>query len=130
MKSLAFATVAAATILSIAAAQARTSREEQMMKLTPETRLEQRCNARAMGEVSREHKGFKPDEFVAYAFAETAIRGAQIKAPGGALRSGGNWYRVSYTCETSPDGMQVKSFTYRLGELVPRKDWDDHFLVP
>ncbi|CAN5520873.1 DUF930 domain-containing protein [soil metagenome] len=100
------------------------------MKLTPETRLEQRCNGRAMGTVSREHKGFHPDEFVAYAFAETAIRGARIKAPGGALRSGGQWYRLSYVCETSPDGLEVKSFSYQLGAIVPRKDWDEHFLVP
>jgi hypothetical protein len=122
--------VAVAAILGAPAGHARTSRSEQMLKLTPETRLEQRCNSRAMGAVSREHKGFKPDEFVAYAFAETAIRGSQIKAPGGALRSGGNWYKVSYTCETSPDGMEVRSFSYQLGELVPRKDWDEHFLVP
>lgn len=120
----------AVAILGASASHARTSRTEQMLKLTPETRLEQRCNSRAMGAVSRDHKGFKPDEFVAYAFAETAIRGSQIKAPGGALRSGGKWFKVSYTCETSPDGMEVKSFSYQLGELVPRKDWDEHFLVP
>jgi hypothetical protein len=114
----------------ISSAHAAKSRSDEMLKLTPETRLEQRCNGRAMGAVSREHKGFRPDEFVAYAFGETAIHGAQIRAPGGALRSGGKWYRVSYVCETSPDGLDVKSFSYQLGEIVPRKDWDEHFLVP
>lgn len=111
-------------------AQARRSRSEEMMMLTPETRLEQRCNARAMGEIGREHKGFKPDEFVAYAFGDTKIHGDQINAPGGAIRSRGQWYRVSYSCQTSPDGLEVKSFAYQLGDVVPRQDWDEHFLVP
>lgn len=101
-----------------------------MLKLSPETRIEQRCDARAMGSVGREHKGFRPDEFVAYAFAETVLRGDSIHAPGGAIRSGGKWYRLSYTCETSPDGLDIKSFAYLLGAEVPRKEWDEHFLVP
>jgi hypothetical protein len=101
-----------------------------MLKLSPETRVEQRCDARAMGSVGREHKGFKPDEFVAYAFAETDMRGTRIKAPGGAVRSGGKWFRLSYVCETSADGLEIKSFVYQLGAEVPRSEWDQHYLVP
>lgn len=128
MKCMVFAALLAELFSS--AAQARRSRSEEMMMLTPETRLEQRCNARAMGEIGREHKGFKPDEFVAYAFGDTVIRGDRINAPGGAIRSRGQWYRVSYSCQTSPDGLEVKAFAYQLGEVVPRQDWDKHFLVP
>lgn len=111
-------------------AQAASSRSEQMMKLSPETRVEQRCDAKAMGSVEREHRGFRPDEFVAYAFGDTDMRGSRIKAPGGAIRSGGKWYRLSYVCETSADGLDIKSFTYKLGAEVPRQEWDEHFLVP
>ncbi|MET0527044.1 MAG: DUF930 domain-containing protein [Microvirga sp.] len=111
-------------------ASAASSRTEQMMKLSPETRVEQRCDAKAMGSVGREHKGFKPDEFVAYAFGDPDMRGTHIKAPGGAIRSGGKWYRLSYVCETSADGLEVKSFAYQLGNEVPRHEWDEHFLVP
>jgi hypothetical protein len=129
MKLLCFIGVAiAASAASFA--HAATSRSEQMLKLSPETRIEQRCDARAMGSVGREHKGFRPDEFVAYAFAETVLRGDRIHAPGGAIRSGGKWYRLSYTCETSPDGLEIRSFAYQLGAEVPRKEWDEHFLVP
>jgi hypothetical protein len=67
---------------------------------------------------------------VAYAFADPVIRGNQIKAPGGAIRSGGKWYRLSYVCETTPDGLEVKSFAYQLGTEVPRSEWDEHYLVP
>jgi hypothetical protein len=109
---------------------AASSRTDQMLKLSPETRLEQRCDARAMGAVGREHKGYKPEEFVAYAFADPVIRGNQIRAPGGAVRSDGRWYRLSYVCETTPDGLDVKSFVYELGSEVPRGEWDEHYLVP
>jgi hypothetical protein len=111
-------------------ASAASSRTDQMLKLSPETRVEQRCDAKAMGSVGREHKGFKPDEFVAYAFADPDVRGSLIKAPGGAIRSGGKWYRLSYVCETSADGLDVKSFAYQLGAEVPRHEWDEHYLVP
>jgi hypothetical protein len=70
-----------ATALSAFAAGevfATQSQDQVMLKLTPETRLEQRCNARAMGAVNREHKNFRTDELVAYAFAETVIRGDVI----------------------------------------------------
>lgn len=111
-------------------ASAASSRTDQMLKLSPETRVEQRCDAKAMGSVGREHKGFKPDEFVAYAFGDPDLRGTRINAPGGAIRSGGKWYRLSYVCETSADGLEVKSFAYQLGNEVPRHEWDEHFLVP
>ena len=128
MKLMVFIAVAAAMASSVA--DAATSRSEQMLKLSPETRIEQRCDARAMGSVGREHNGFRPDELVAYAFADPVLRGVRISAPGGAIRSGGKWYRLSYTCETSADGMEIKSFAYQLGAEVPRSEWDAHFLVP
>lgn len=129
MKSIFFA-VTATVALTAGPCHAANSRIEQMMKLSPETRVEQRCDARAMGAVQREHKGFKPDEFVAYAFADPVLRGTKISAPGGAVRSNGKWYRLSYTCETNSEGLEVTSFAYQLGAEVPRHEWDAHFLVP
>jgi hypothetical protein len=130
MRKLVFAVVVFIGVAAQSSVHAASSRTDQMLKLSPETRLEQRCDARAMGSVGREHKGYKPDEFVAYAFADPVIRGNQIKAPGGAVRSGGKWYRLSYVCETSADGLEVKSFAYQLGAEVPRGEWDEHYLVP
>ncbi|WP_083741962.1 DUF930 domain-containing protein [Bradyrhizobium mercantei] len=101
-----------------------------MLELSPETRLEQRCNARAMGIVGREHQGFKPDEFVAYAFANPVVQGHVIAAGGAALRSRGTWYHVAYRCETSDDGLRIRAFSYTLGAPVPRQEWDKHYLVP
>jgi len=130
MKNIVLGVVFATGIIGGSPSVAKSSRTDQMMKLDPMTRVEQRCDARAMGIVGREHKGYRPDEFVAYAFADPVIRGIQIKASGGAIRSGGKWYRLAYVCETSSDGLEVKSFSYQLGAEVPRSEWDTHYLVP
>jgi hypothetical protein len=76
MKTIACA-LAAATMMSAGPVHAAKAQIEQMLKLSPETRIEQRCDARAMGAVQREHKGFKPDEFVAYAFTDPILRGSK-----------------------------------------------------
>ena len=129
MKLIVYA-FAAVALLATGPGHAANSRIQQMMKLSPETRVEQRCDARAMGAVQREHKGFKPDELVAYAFADPVQRGSKISASGAAVRSNGKWYRLSYTCETNAEGLDVVAFAYQLGAEVPRGEWDAHFLVP
>lgn len=106
------------------------SADRQMMKLDLDTRIEQRCNARAMGDIDRGHKGLHPDELVAYAFKDTVIRGDVVEAPGAPVRSGDKWYRLSYRCETTPDGMDVVKLSFALGSEVPRALWEEHQLVP
>jgi hypothetical protein len=130
MKTLALGVAVIAGICGFSPAIATSSRTDQMLKLDPATRVEQRCDARAMGMVGRERKGYRPDEFVAYAFADPVVRGTQIKASGGAIRSAGKWYRLAYVCETTSDGLDIKSFSYQLGAEVPRSEWDAHYLVP
>lgn len=130
MKASSFFWAGFVTVAVTGAVGAAASHDKEMLELAPQTRLEQRCNARAMGIVGREHKGFHPDEFVAYAFGDPAISGNTIEAPGGALRSGGVWYRLSYDCTTTADGLQVQSFHYTLGASIPKAEWAEHYLVP
>ncbi|MDI4657751.1 DUF930 domain-containing protein [Xanthobacter autotrophicus] len=105
-------------------------RDAAMLHVDLPTRIEQRCNARAMGMVGREHSDMQPEETVAYAFADPQLGEASITAPGAAIRSHGHWYHLSYTCHTSADGMDVESFSYTLGGDVPRDEWSTHSLVP
>ena len=58
------------------------------------------------------------------------IHGTHIKATGGAIRSAGRWYKLAYVCETWPDGLDIKSFSYQLGAEVPRSAWDAHYPAP
>jgi hypothetical protein len=124
------ASLALLLLLPASLAQARKSNEEQMLALDPATRLEQRCNARGMGIVGREHHPMRPDELVAYAFGDPRVQGNMIEAQGAAIRSGGGWYHLSYVCETTEDRLNIKSFKYTLGNPVPREQWDQHYLVP
>ena len=102
----------------------------QLLKLETSTRMEQRCNGRAAGSIRREHRGFDPDEVVAYAFADSVIEGAHVEAPGAAIRSHGHWYHVAYSCRATADGLGIETFAYTLGDEVPRGQWSDHDLVP
>ncbi|MFG1478181.1 DUF930 domain-containing protein [Xanthobacter sp. V4C-4] len=119
----------AACVLGGAAA-ASPRRDEMILHLDPATRIEQRCNARAMGVISREHHDLRPDELVAYAFADTQVGADTIVASGAAVRSAGHWYRLSYRCRTTADGLDIREFSYALGSEVPRADWSAHYLVP
>lgn len=110
--------------------QAVPQRDQAILHLALPTRIEQRCNARAMGEIGRQDSRMRPDELVAYAFADPQLGPASIAAPGAAVRSAGHWYHLSYHCQTSPDGMDIKTFSYQLGAEVPRTAWSAHYLVP
>ncbi|GLK81998.1 DUF930 domain-containing protein [Ancylobacter defluvii] len=114
--------------LPAAGGQAKTT-AEQMLMLDPAARVEQRCNSRGMGEIEREHKSLHPDELVAYAYANTKLNKQHLVASGAAVRSGSTWYHMSYSCETAHDGMDIKSFSYQLGEAIPRSEWEAHYLV-
>ncbi|MEP9349405.1 DUF930 domain-containing protein [Xanthobacter sp. KR7-225] len=121
--------LAALMLVLAAPAGAATRRDDMMLHVDLATRIEQRCNARAMGVVGREQEGMRPEEVVAYAFAEPKLGTGSISAPGAAIRSRGHWYHLAYRCRTSADGMEVEDFSYQLGAEVPRPQWDEHSLV-
>ncbi len=90
-----------------------------LLKLDLSTRVEQRCNERASSDLSRENKDLKVDRVIAYAFAETQINGTEVIAPGPIARSEGKWYRLSFRCRTTADGLSIVSFEHSLGAEVP-----------
>ncbi|MFC5067788.1 DUF930 domain-containing protein [Flaviflagellibacter deserti] len=101
----------------------------ELMKLSPEARREQRCDGRAMGQVSRDHAGMQPDSIIAYAYGDPKAQGNRIVAPGGAIHIGTMWYHISYSCQTTDDGLDIQSFTYNLGKPIPKGEWAEHQLV-
>ncbi|AOF89642.1 hypothetical protein BSY16_1912 [Sinorhizobium sp. RAC02] len=100
----------------------------QLQKLTPEERLEQRCDMEAMDKISGDKDGFRPDKVIAYAFGDPKLDGTTFKTRGAVFRSGGEWYRLSYKCEASADRLEVNAFKYKIGDMVPREDWAAHYL--
>ena len=103
---------------------------EELQRLDPQTRLEQRCDLEAMERIHKDPVKLVPDELVAYAFGEPKIKGDRIKSTGAAFRSKGEWYHLSYTCSTTPDHMTVLTFQYAIGDVVPHDQWSHHYLVP
>ncbi|TJX21439.1 MAG: DUF930 domain-containing protein [Mesorhizobium sp.] len=94
-----------------------------LMKLDPQTRLEQRCDAEILDRISHDDRKFKADRVVAYAFATPEMSADAIRSPGAAFRSKGQWYRLKFKCQTGPDHMEVIQLRYRIGDEIPEADW-------
>lgn len=105
------------------------SEKRQLEKLDPRTRIEQRCDIEAMNRIAKDRK-YSPDKVIAYSFADPKITKNHVHAPGAAFRSRGQWYRLSYECQTGNDAMTAVEFSYQIGGLIPRQLWDKHYLVP
>ena len=101
-----------------------------LLKLDPNTRLEQRCDAELLDRIARDSAEYRPDKVVAYATATPNIQGDEIKTRGGAFRSKGQWYHIDFKCETAPDHMTVLSLRYRIGDEIPEDAWSKYNLWP
>ncbi len=102
----------------------------QFEKLDPETRLEQRCDTEAMEQISADKSVYRPDKVIAYTFADPIMEDNAMKAPGAVFRSKGEWYRLKFKCSTGPDHIEVLSFKYKIGDIVPHDEWERHYLYP
>lgn len=122
MKKLFLAALASVTLASPAHAMDAALRAG-LLKLDPETRLEQRCDAEVLDRISHDDHKYKADRVVAYAFATPEMKADVIRSPGAAFRSKGQWYRLKFKCETAPDHMEVLQFRYRIGDEIPEADW-------
>jgi hypothetical protein len=101
---------------------------KQLKDLSLTERREQRCDMEAMKRIAQEQKGFKPDKVIAYTFADPVETGNLVRAPGAAFRSGGEWYRLKFKCETGDRGLTVRSLKYTVGEKIPRDQWERFYL--
>ncbi|WP_376704441.1 DUF930 domain-containing protein [Mesorhizobium sp. ISC25] len=99
-----------------------------LLKLDPQTRLEQRCDAEILDRITRDGHKYKADRVVAYAFATPEMGADAIKSPGAAFRSKGQWYRLKFKCETAPDHMEVLQLRYQIGDEIPESDWPKYNL--
>jgi hypothetical protein len=97
--------------------------EKSLQKLDPATRLEQVCDYTAMTQIRKDDKNYRPDRALANAMADVDVSKDTIKATAGAFRSGGKWYRLSYSCTASPDHLKVVSFHYTIGPEIPETQW-------
>ncbi len=128
MKTVAYPLIFAATFSPALAMDQSLVR--QFEKLDPQTRLEQRCDTEAMERINADKSTFKPDKVIAYTFAEPVMKEDKMKAPGAVFRSKGEWYKLKFKCLTDAEHLDILSFEYKIGELVPHESWDEFFLYP
>lgn len=124
----ALALLAAACSVTSAAHAMDSRIRGQLAKLDPQTRLEQRCDMEAMDRIRESKTGFEPDKVIAYSFGDPTTSDNAIKTKGAVFRSEGEWYRLAFKCETTSDHFEVTAFKFKIGDRVPREDWDAHYL--
>lgn len=120
--------IGAAAVIAAQAAAADARFEKSLQKLDPAERLEQLCDYTAMTQIRRETKAYRPERAVANAMTEAQISNDTVQAKGGAFRSRGKWYALTYTCTVSPDHLKVVSFHYAIGPEIPETKWTGYGL--
>lgn len=91
-------------------------------------RMEQLCGVEAMEQVHAWDSRFQPDSVVAYAMADSRISRSTVVADGAAIRSHKQWFRMRYRCALSADLTRVVSFSFVVGQSIPKSDWEEHNL--
>ena len=120
--------VLAVLIVTAVTAYAGNTRFERSLRaLAPSARLEQICDYTAMTKI-RSAGEHRPDRAVGYAISEGKITDNTLVADGAAFRSRKKWYRLSYTCKTTPDRMKVLSFDFKIGSEIPEEKWSAYGL--
>ncbi len=120
----------ATAMLSAAALADPKSRQarEMLPHIDPTERSVQLCNLEAMEQVHAWKPSFDPERIVAYAMGDLAIAGDTIRANGAAFLSGGQWYTLRFDCGLAADHAHVVSFDFKVGDTIPRDQWDAHSL--
>jgi hypothetical protein len=115
----------------VSTAMALDPKTDAMLKrLDPETRSIQVCGIEAMRRIGRDANPFHPDRVMIDQITEPKKNGNVLQGSGGVIRSGGEWYHLSYSCRITDDHFSVLSFDYKVGARINRDQWDDLGLYP
>jgi hypothetical protein len=115
--------IGAVAVLAAAAAAADEKLEKSLLMLDPSERLEQLCDYAAMTQIRNDDKSFRPDRAVANAMGEPKVTQDTLETQGGAFRSRGKWYALTYRCQAAPDHLSVITFKYTIGPEIPETKW-------
>jgi len=119
--------------LSDAGAFARDTRVDagfydSLKRLDPATRLDEICDYEAMVRIDGDPSPYHPDRAKAEVLSTPQRTANSLITSGGAFRSDGRWYALSYTCKTTADHLKVTYFAYHIGKLIPASEWSKYGL--
>jgi Domain of Unknown Function (DUF930) len=123
MRDLRVWSIPAALLLSTPAV-AQTGLDKRMQALEPHTRMIQLCNLHGMETLAKDKRLAKVDRVRIDALAAPTVDTNIAKGVGGAVRTGGHWYRFSYSCAFTNDRMKATDFSYVLDKEIPKAQWE------
>jgi hypothetical protein len=115
--------LALALVLGLSSPALSGSTEQVLRKLAPEFRAHQACILRGLAAVRREPRLRAADRMKTSILSPALLEGTKLTANGGAVRSRGHWYALSFGCELTSDLMTAKSFSFKVGAEIPERDW-------
>jgi len=96
--------------------------------LMSDEQLIQICNIEAMEQLKHWRPGFAADHVVPYAEAEPVLTATTLDAKGAAVHAGDAWYKLRFTCRSTPDLETVVAFRFALGASIPADEWERYSL--
>ncbi|KQU89204.1 hypothetical protein ASD02_20085 [Ensifer sp. Root1252] len=104
--------------------------KQAMGQLPVKKRILQLCNIEALEQIRHQRPEDFPDILVPFGPSGGFIGKEQIDASGGAYRSKGNWYDVDFKCKVDLETVEVTSFSFAIGNIVPKTAWKSRRLPP
>jgi hypothetical protein len=102
--------------------------DQALMKLGPEERARQVCIIKGIETVRKDKRLSQADRMKTSILRPAQFTGTVVTATGGAVRMQHHWYALKFTCEVTADLMKAKTFTFELGDEIPKDKWEDYGL--
>jgi ABC-type molybdate transport system permease subunit len=102
--------------------------EDALSKLDPQERSHQACILKGMDTMRQDVRLKKADRMKTQILSPAILDKTQLTGKGGAVRVGNHWYAMSFTCQLSANLAKATSFTFALGNEIPKASWDKHGL--
>lgn len=116
---------ALAAMVAMAAANAfAQSIDGWLRKLEPGERARQACIFAGLRAVARDPRLRQADRMKSSIFSQAELDGTHLVAKGGAVRTKGHWYALSFECNLTPDFMKASNFAFTLGSEIPQPKWE------
>ncbi len=77
------------------------------------------CTTELRAQLLHVSPAYSPELLPSYRLEE----GTVSEIPKTAFRSNGQWYDLSYRCEIDSEATKITSFTFHVGDPVPRSEW-------
>jgi uncharacterized protein DUF930 len=94
--------------------------------LSTNERVVQLCKIEALDQIRRQ----RPDsDLLAYSPSKGIVSNRGLDANGVAFRTRTNWYNVNFKCQVNAAATKVVSFSYVIGNAVPKSEWTARGLI-